>query len=248
MRNARNPFYAGRQVLPSGAPTVERAAHVYAKLPQAPVNGSPVPHLTSLYHFDRAGEYGSRKYPGNCGGNLIRDLLKFYSVRSVIDPMTGSGTCRDVCRELQVYCYSSDLHQGFDACDPANFPRDCFEFAWLHPPYWRQKLYTEHPADLSRTPTLPAFLDRYRQLIATAAGTLIPGGRLAILMGDYQDRDAGFVPLVYHTKRLAFDAGLRQCATDIVRFSHGASSGKKVYRSSFIPGLHDVCTIFQRVR
>ena len=34
--------------------------------------------------------------------------------------------------------------------------------------------------------------------------------------------------------------------TDIVRFSHGASSAKKTYRSSFIPGLHDVCMIFER--
>ena len=31
--------------------------------------------------------------------------------------------------------------------------------------------------------------------------------------------------------------------TDIIRFSHGASSSNKVYRSSFIPGLHDVCMI-----
>ena len=99
---------------------------------------------------------------------------------------------------------------------------------------------------MSRTPTLNAFLDRYRQLIATAAGTLTAGGRLAILMGDYSDREAGFVPLVYHTKRLAFELGLRQCATDIIRFSHGASSSRKVYRSSFIPGLHDVCVIFQK--
>ena len=93
----------------------------YAKLPLAPVYASPVPHLTSLYHFSRAGEYGDRSYPGNCGGNLIKDLLRFYSVRSVFDPMTGSGTCRDVCAELNVYCYSSDLHQGADACDPAAF-------------------------------------------------------------------------------------------------------------------------------
>lgn len=65
-------------------------------------------------------------------------------------------------------------------------------------------------------------------------------------MGDYQDRDAGFVPLVYHTKRFAFAAGLRQHCTDVIRFSHGASSGNKVYRSSFIPGLHDVCMIFEK--
>jgi hypothetical protein len=248
-----NPYYAARRSAPSVSPGLpSRGASrssgepVYAKLPTAPRNGSPVPHLTSLYHFSRAGDYGSRAYPGNCGGNLIKNLIRFYDVTSVFDPMTGSGTCRDVCRELDVYCYSSDLHQGSDACDPTGFPAECFEFAWLHPPYWRQKLYTSDPRDLSRTPTLATFLDRYRQLIDTAAGTLAPGGRLAILMGDYSDREAGFVPLVYHTKQLAFDLGLRQCATDIIRFSHGASSSHKVYRSSFIPGLHDVCTVFQK--
>ena len=60
------------------------------------------------------------------------------------------------------------------------------------------------------------------------------------------DKDAGFVPLVYETKRLAFAAGLRQHCTDIISFSHGASRGKKVYKSSFIPGLHDVLTVFER--
>jgi hypothetical protein len=253
MRTAANPFYANRRSRPATVaeaipPRPARPSDygvTYARLPRAPVNASPVPHLTSLYHSAEAGDYGSRAYPGNCGGNLIKDLIRFYNVRSVMDSMTGSGTCRDVCQELGVYCYSSDLHQGVDACDPANFPKGCFEFAWLHPPYWRQKVYSlSDDRDLSRTPTLAAFLDRYRQLIATAAGTLVPGGRLAILMGDYTDREAGFVPLVYWTKNIAFDLGLRQCATDIVRFSHGASSGRKVYRSSFIPGLHDVCAVF----
>ena len=65
-------------------------------------------------------------------------------------------------------------------------------------------------------------------------------------MGDYHDKDAGYVPLVYDTKRLAFAAGLKQHCTDIVRFSHGAGSGKKVYRSVFIPGLHDICAVFER--
>jgi hypothetical protein len=64
-------------------------------------------------------------------------------------------------------------------------------------------------------------------------------------MGDYSDRREGFVPLVYWTKHLAMAAGLRQHCTDIVRFSHGASSGKKTYTSSFIPGLHDICMIFE---
>lgn len=133
--NQANPFYAARQarspLLASSQPfsTVQ-----YARLPQAPVTGSPVPHLTSLYHFHRAGEYGDRKWPGNCGGNLIKDLLNYFRPGIVFDPMSGSGTCKDVCDELGLPVFAFDIHQGFDACDPQDFPREgSFDFIWAHP-------------------------------------------------------------------------------------------------------------------
>ena len=220
-----------------------------AVLPRAPKNGSSVPWLTSLYHKAYAGPYGDRSYPGNCSGELIKDLLRYFRPGSVLDPMTGSGTCLDVCRELRIPCRSSDIRAGTDACDARTYQGvGPVDFVWLHPPYWRQKRYTDDPRDLSNAPTLDAFLDRYAALISNCASVLAPGGKLAILMGDYSDRDEGFCPLVYHTKRLCFGAGLRQCCTDIIRFSHGASSSRKVYRSSFIPGLHDTCTVFETAR
>ncbi len=244
-----NPFYAARL---KRVPRIDRdqpEQPVYARLPLAPRNASPVPHLTSLYHFHRAGEYGDRKWPGNCGGNLIRDLLLYFRPGLVFDPMTGSGTARDVCQELGVPCISFDIHEDYDACDPRQAPApESFDFIWAHPPYWRQKLYADDPRDLSRAPTLEDFLRRYGQFIRNSAQALKPAGKLAVLMGDYSDREAGYVPLVYHTKRLAFAAGLTQHCTDIIRFSHGASSSKKVYRSCFIPGLHDVCMIFEKQR
>jgi hypothetical protein len=244
--NSINPFYLTAVSRTEPSPGREYRSPVYARLPLAPRNASTVPHLTSLYHFNRTSEYGQRSYPGNCGGNLIKDLLRYFKPVTLLDPMTGSGTCRDVCRDLGVLCWSSDIREGTDACDPSQFPRDTFNFCWLHPPYWRQKLYTDDPRDLSRTPTLDAFLVRYQRLIRNCAGALAARGKLAILMGDYHDREAGFVPLVYHTKRIAFECGLRQHTTDIIRFSHGASSSNKVYRSAFIPGLHDVCMIFEK--
>lgn len=247
---AINPFFARRVTTLQAAATRIAKPAIFARLPRAPINGSPVPHLTSLYHNSDAGEYGRRSYPGNCGGNLIRDLLLYFKPRLVVDPMTGSGTCQDVCRELGVSCRAGDIHEGFDATSADAMKELAGEgqadFVWAHPPYWRQKLYAADDRDLSRTGTLEAFLLRYEAFIQAAASVLAPGGRLAILMGDYCDREVGFVPLVYHTKRLAFEAGLRQCCTDIIRFSHGASSGRRVYRSSFIPGLHDVCMIFER--
>lgn len=247
-----NPFYAKRYLSLAGEAAIPHRPR-FAKLPRAPLNASPVPHLTSLYHSDRAGDYGDRSYPGNCGGNLIKDLLQFFRPQNVFDPMSGSGTCRDVCRELAIECVSGDIHHGFDLCEPkeffgesARFERRSFDFIWIHPPYWRQKLYAEDARDLSRTKTLDEFLQRYALALAHCAYVLKPGGTLAVLMGDYHDREAGFAPLTYHTKRLAFECDLKQHATDIIRFSHGASSGKKVYRTSFIPGLHDVCMLFTK--
>src|SRR5687768_7197492 len=109
-----NPFYAAR--------TGHTRPAEYAKLPRTPITASPVPRLTSLYHFHRAGEYGDRSYPGNCGGNLIRDLLLYFQPSLVFDPMSGSGTCKDVCTELNIACVSDDIHRGFYACDPAHVP------------------------------------------------------------------------------------------------------------------------------
>lgn len=217
-----------------------------AILPVAPRNASPVPWLTSLYHKSWRGHYGDSRYPGNCSGELIKDLLKYFQPCSVFDPMRGSGTCADVCRELGIPCRDGDIHGGFDACDPKAFPKGPFEFIWAHPPYWRQKRYADDPRDLANAPTLAMFLRRYGRFIRNCANALAPNGKLAILMGDYSDREAGFVPLTYHTKRLAFAAGLTQQTTDIIRFSHGASSAKKTYRSAFIPGLHDVCMVFEK--
>ena len=236
MTKTANPFYAAR---------VHKATTQYAILPRAPQNASPVPHLTSLYHFHERGSWGDAAYPGNCSGYLIRDLLRFFGPETVFDPMTGSGTCRDVCNDLGLPCESTDLKSGADACSKDGFRASGqFDFIWAHPPYWRMKVYSDQPGDLSQAPSLDAFLTRYRQFIANCAAVLKPGGHFAVLMGDYSDREAGFVPLVHHTKQLAFESGLRQASTDIIRFSHGATSSRKTYRSAFIPGLHDVCMVF----
>ena len=114
---ARPPEPSGRQLPRPAAPEPT----LYARLPRAPITGSPVPHLTSLYHFHRAGEYGDRAWPGNCGGNLIKDLLTYFKPGLVFDPMSGSGTCNDVCKELGIACMAWDIHEGFDACNPTEF-------------------------------------------------------------------------------------------------------------------------------
>jgi hypothetical protein len=248
MNYVANPHYAKRSKQTPPPNNHRTQDGIFVKLPAAPITASPVPHLTSLYHFDSTDKYGCRKYPGNCGGELIIDLLLFFQPQNVLDPMTGSGTCNDVCMDLDIECTSWDLHEGMDACDASLFPRNEFDFVWLHPPYFRQKLYAFDDRDLSRAPNFDAFLKRFTLVIDNCYKTLKKGGKLAILMGDYHDRDEGFIPLTFWTKYIVLLVGFKQCTTDIIRFGHGASSSKKIYQSSFIPGLHDVCMIFEKVK
>ena len=87
------------------------------------------------------------------------------------------------------------------------------------------------------------FLRRYGQFIRNCANALKSGGKLAILMGDYSDREAASSRSPITRNSSPSRAGLEQHCTDIIRFSHGASSSKKVYRSVLHPRparrLHD---------
>ena len=71
-------------------------------------------------------------------------------------------------------------------------------------------------------------------------------GKLAILIGNYHDRERGFLPLVYHMEHACRQEGLRHACAEIIRLQHGARSSRRVYRSKFIPTLHEVCVIWEK--
>lgn len=217
-------------------------------LPLAPKTMSPVPHLTSIHSTSVRGPYGRSNYPGNCSGYLIKDLLRYFGSSRVLDPMTGSGTCADVCKELNIQHVSFDLKDGIDACDLGSYANlsPC-DFVWLHPPYWRMIRYSDDLRCLSNAPSLSVFQKRMRSLIRCCISALTPYGTIAILIGDYLDRVEGKqMPITYFTKQICLELGLWPACTDIIRFQHGNTSSAKVYASSFIPGLHDTCLVMQR--
>lgn len=237
------PHHFDKPYLPSGLPVAARTI----ELPAAPRTSSPVPELTSIHATRRRGRWGEAGYRGNCDGYLIRNLLRYFDPRRVLDPMTGSGTCRDVCWELGIPCASFDLKSGFDASDPASYAAlgRPYDFIWLHPPYWRMIRYGEDPRCLSNAATLEEFLERMEQLIGNCREVLAAGGKLAILMGSYSDRGR-YLPLSSLTLERAMKAGMWPACTEIIRLQHGNTSSRKRYASRFIPGLHDVCLVLGR--
>ncbi|MFO0945637.1 MAG: hypothetical protein U1D30_06795 [Planctomycetota bacterium] len=228
--------------------TLSTPPRKFVELPLAPKTTSPVPSLTSIYSTTKRGPYGDAKYPGNCSGYLIRDLLTFFGSKKILDPMTGSGTCQDVCEELGIPCHSFDVRSGVDAADPKCYADlEPVDFVWLHPPYWRMKRYSDDPRCLSNAPTFEDFCERLRQVVANCQSVLTPRGKIAILMGDYWDvSERRFIPCTHATRSICFELGLWPACTEIIRFQHGNSSSTKSYDRAFIPGLHDTCIVMSR--
>ena len=218
------------------------------ELPASPRTASPVPELTSIHSEPKRGPYGSGRYRGNCGGYLIRDLLRYHKPSRVLDPMTGSGTCRDVCEELGIECVSFDLNAGQDAADPASYEGlGTFGFVWLHPPYWRMIRYGDDARCLSRAESLGAFVSGLSRVMQNCRGVLTPNGVMGVLIGGYSERGT-YMPLSALTTHAAIGAGLWPSSTEIIRFQHGNTSSKRAYTSSFIPGLHDTCIMLRNQR
>lgn len=227
--------------------TKEPRERKWVELPAAPINSSPVPELTSIHSVRGRGPYGDRKYRGNCGGYIIRDLLRYFDAQSVLDPMSGSGTCQDVCRELQIPCHTMDIRRGKDAADSSSYEGQTpVDFVWMHPPYWKMIRYNEDPRCLSNAKSLNEFLDRMQLVLENCRNVLTPRGKIAVLIGGYSERGR-YQPLPQLLVARAIQAGLWPACTEIIRFQHGNTSSRKTYRSRFIPGLHDTCLVFERV-
>ena len=68
-----NPFFAAHRRPFASARQDDRPQVVYARLPFAPRNPSPVPHLTSLYHFHRPASTATANGRATAA-HLIKDL------------------------------------------------------------------------------------------------------------------------------------------------------------------------------
>lgn len=216
------------------------------RLPEAPRTQSPVPWLTSIHAREGRGDFGDASYRGNCSGLLIEDLLRYYKPQVVLDPMAGGGTCPDVCKKLGIVCFARDLRDGFDATDRREFNGfPTFDFVWLHPPYFQMIRYGASDRCLSTATNMEEYLYRMEEVLRNCERVLAWGGIIAVLIGDGK-HGGRYMGLPFRMLQLAESLGLWLAAPEIIRFSHGANSSRKIYTTSFIPRLHDVCLVLKR--
>lgn len=205
--------------------------------------------MTSLVSYpERCSLWGDAGYRGNCDGRLFLSLVLRYNAKRVADPMMGSGTTKDVITWLNRYrgtnirFWGGDLRTGFNLAT-RNIPGE-FDFVWLHPPYWNIIRYSDHPDDLSNCEHYGAFFTKLADCLRRCYSALLPGGRLAVLVGDVR-RKGVYIPICREVMYLAGELG--ELRSVIIKAQHNCRSDATRYsRMEDVPIKHEYCIIFKR--
>jgi hypothetical protein len=203
--------------------------------------------MTSVVSYPaRANAWGRSDYRGNCDGRLFKNLTLRYRAKRVADPMMGSGTTRDVIAGLNQYKHAgiefwgADLREGFDL-RKQELPGQ-FDLVWLHPPYFNIIRYGSGTNDLSNCDSYSQFQDMLMACLKRCFNVLVPGGRMAILVGDVRQRSQYF-PLIKDV--LGFPQG--QLRSIIIKVQHNCTSGRRQYGKVEDPALkHEYCVVFRK--
>jgi len=201
--------------------------------------------LTTVVSYPERGPWGDQKFRGNCSGHLVVDLCCYLAPASVLDPMDGSGTSRDVCRELGIEYAGFDLARGPEQ-DVFAVPWGAqrFDLVFCHPPYSDMITYGHGECDLSRLKPreFRAALVALAELLFSEA--VADGGHLAILIGSLRRNGCVW----------AFNRGLIEwrepSEPEIVKVQHNVASASTrtgmLYGNRFIPIVDERVLIWRK--
>jgi hypothetical protein len=217
--------------------------------------------LTSLIFVPKRGSYGKSTFPGNCSGVPIKIMLEYFKPKFVLDPMEGSGTCRDVCRELNIQYEGFDIITGDDILD-SNFCFDKkYDFIHWHPPYFgmKRKEYLELCSN-SNNMGIVKNVDEYVNMLLFAYDklflSLVSSGIMAVLCGLTKVKgkifDMGYELKKHDEQHYFFEIIKAQCGIDKKVLSNDWSKKYHVTRkytlfgNPYIPIMHEKYILFKK--
>lgn len=204
---------------------------------------------SSVVSYPERGSHGSMRYRGNTTGKIIVDFLKRNHRNGLFcDPAEGSGTSRDVAKELNIEYKGLDLKQGFDILEhdllyhlsgPANT-------IFFHPPYAGMIKYSgsvwgdkPHEHDLSHATSIDDFLEKMHLALLNIFDALSPQGTYGLLIGNWRQQG-----MYYNLGSLVEQFAPGKLKDEIIKIQHNVTSNSTMYSGSFIPIMHEKLLVF----
>ena len=176
-------------------------------------NNKPPFETTTLWDFPMQNygdtKHGDNKYPGVTPAFVIWNLIQRYTKRGdlVVDPMCGSGTTIDVCKEegrrvigFDIVPYRNDIIQA----DARNLPLDdkIADFVFIDSPYSDNIRYNDHPDNIGNISCEnPKFFEELEKVAKEIHRILKTEKYMAWLIGD-QAKKKKFVPVGFEVYNL----------------------------------------------
>jgi DNA modification methylase len=160
------------------------------------VDEKPKLEATTLWHYPRQSygklPKGNNKYAGVTPAFIIYNLVKRYTEHNnlVVDPMAGSGTTLDVCREEGRRCIAYDIvpaHPDVIPNDARKIPLqdNSVDLVFIDSPYGDNITYNAHEKNIGRiSAEMDEFYQDLEMVMSECHRILKPGKVLGWLIGD----------------------------------------------------------------
>jgi hypothetical protein len=205
--------------------------------------------MQSIVSYPDRGPWGQSSWRGNTSGHLLVDLFGHFRPGHVVDPAEGSGTTRDVCRDMRISYEGFDLHSGFNLLTDS-LAQACSttpDMVFFHPPYGDMITYSGNvwgeptEGDLSRCRDAAEFVDKLQLALINIYDALNRDGHYAVLIGDHR-KNGEFRS--YQADVIAMGIGSLQNV--VIKAQHNCVSDRRSYTGRFIPIRHEYLLVFRK--
>ncbi len=160
--------------------------------------------VTTLWEYPSqhygSGMQGDKDYVGATPSYIIWNLLQRYTKPGdvVVDPMCGSGTTIDVCKDLQREGVGFDLvpsRKDIRQSDARHLPlkKESVDFLFVDPPYSTHIDYSDHDKCIGKLPAETGqYYDEMAKVIEECFRVLKPGAHMGLYVSDSYKKTSGF--------------------------------------------------------
>lgn len=200
--------------------------------------------MQSIISFPNRGPWGKSSWRGNCSGHVQKSLIEQFNPKLFVDVCEGSGTSRDVCRELGIDYVGLDIHSGFDFTKNSVIEQLPFlaDLAFSHPPYHDMVKYSKEEGDISRCASIEEFLYHSQLMLMNQRQATKEGGIYTTLIGDLKRNGS------YHSFQADYLRMMPQeeLLNVVIKAQHNMMSNNTQYRGNFIPITHEYLLIWKK--
>ena len=211
--------------------------------------------MNSVMSFPERGNYGNSNWRGNTSGYVIKELIQHFNPKLFVDACEGSGTSKDVCKEMRIEYVGLDLYKGQDFTKDyilTQLPRPA-DICFTHPPYHDMIAYSGSvygkeilTGDTSHCRNVEEFISKSQVMLMNQREATKEGGIYCTLIGDQRGGSLGKGNFRSYQADFISMMPKEELLSVAIKLQHNCMSDTRVYSGSFIPIMHEYLLIWKK--